>query len=237
VRIGPFSFAPGLAPTIAALAMVALTLWLGRWQAHRAEEKAQQQAILEARAQEPAVDLAVPGLSAEALVYRRVSARGRYLPEGQIYIDNRIDEGRAGYHVVTPLRIAGSDAAVLVNRGWVARSSTYPQAPEVRVPQGEVVVAGLATLPVARVLELSGDTVAGNVWQNLSISRYSERMHVAVLPVVLLASPPAPGLVAVHERPDTGVDKHREYSLTWFALAATVCVLWLALNLRRISHG
>jgi surfeit locus 1 family protein len=237
LRIAAFSFTPRLVPTLAALAMVALTVSLGRWQAHRAAEKAQQQAILEARAQEPIVDLAVPGISAQTLVYRRVSARGAFVPEGQIFVDNRIREGRAGYHVVTPLRIAGSSAVVLVNRGWIARSSTYPEPPEVAVPQGEVAIDGLATLPPARVLELSEQTVAGKVWQNLSLARYSERMHVAVLPVVLLASPPGTGLAAVHERPDTGVDKHREYSLTWFALAATVTVLWLALNLRRIPRG
>jgi cytochrome oxidase assembly protein ShyY1 len=54
-----------------------------------------------------------------------------------------------------------------------------------------------------------------------------------VLPVVVLADMPAPGLEAVRERPDTGVDKHREYMLTWSALAATALVLWIALNVRR----
>jgi surfeit locus 1 family protein len=79
--------------------------------------------------------------------------------------------------------------------------------------------------------------VTGNVWQNLSVARYSERSHVAVLPVVLLASAPGAGLAAVEERPDTGVAKHREYSLTWFALAATVTVLWLLLNVSSVPRG
>jgi cytochrome oxidase assembly protein ShyY1 len=41
-------------------------------------------------------------------------------------------------------------------------------------------------------------------------------------------------LEAVRESPDAGVDKHREYALTWFSLAATVLALWIALNARRV---
>ena len=89
------------------------------------------------------------------------------------------------------------------------------------------------TLPPRRFVELSADTVTGSVWQNLSIERYAARTGREVLPVVVLASPPAPGLAAVEEKPDTGVAKHQEYALTWFSLAATVVALWVGLNLRR----
>ena len=53
------------------------------------------------------------------------------------------------------------------------------------------------------------------------------------LPVVVLQDAPAPGLIAIRERPDAGVAKHREYALTWFSLAALALVLWIALNIRR----
>jgi surfeit locus 1 family protein len=94
-------------------------------------------------------------------------------------------------------------------------------------------VEGLATVPPARVLELSGDTVSGAVWQNLSLARYAAHVRRDVLPVVVLAATPAPGLAAVPEAPDTGIAKHREYSLTWYSLAITLVALWLGLNLRR----
>ena len=89
------------------------------------------------------------------------------------------------------------------------------------------------TLPPRRVLELSSQTIAGDVWQNLSIDRYRSAKAIAVLPVVILADKPAVGLAAVRETPDAGVAKHREYSLTWFSLATLTLVLWIALNLRR----
>lgn len=232
MRLGGWRFAPRLVPTLAAAAMLALLLSLGRWQVMRAEEKGSRQALFDMRAKAPAFRL--PGSAEpESLVYRHVVAEGRYLPDAQVFVDNRIHEGRAGFHVVTPLRIDGSGATVLVNRGWIARSADYPRPPQAPAPDGPVRVTGMATLPPARVLELSPQTVEGNVWQNLSLSRYRERMRLDVLPFVVLAAPPSPGLAAVEEKPDAGVAKHQEYALTWFSLAATVLVLWIVLNLRR----
>jgi surfeit locus 1 family protein len=233
VRLGAFAFTPRIVPTIGAAVAIALTLSLGRWQVQRAEEKAARQALLEARMNDAAVLLTGSVESPEPLLYRHVRAAGRWVAQGQIFIDNQVLEGRAGFQVVTPLRLEGREEMVLVDRGWVARSRDYPRAPPVAVPPGRVEVAGVATLPPKRVLELSADTITGNVWQNLSIERYRRQTGNAVLPIVILADRPAPGLAAVSERPDAGIAKHREYALTWFALAATVLALWIALNLRR----
>jgi surfeit locus 1 family protein len=234
VRIGALEFSPRAVPTLAALAMVALTVSLGRWQAGRAEEKAALQSLWEARAAEAPLTLAGGARSAQELSFRRVRLRGTFVAGGQVFIDNRIHGGRAGFHVLTPLALSGGGPAVLVNRGWIARTAAYPLPPEVAVPEGEQVVEGLATVPSLRYVELSADTVAGSVWQNLSIERYAARTGRDVLPVVVLARPPAPGLAAVEERPDTGIAKHQEYALTWFSLAATVAALWVGLNLRRV---
>jgi len=213
--------------------MLALLLSLGRWQVDRAAEKQQRQALLDARGAEAPVRLTGAVPSAEPLLYRRVRAAGEYLAERQIFIDNQIREGRAGFAVITPLRLAGGREAVLVHRGWIARDASYPRPPAVAVPAGAVEVSGLATLPPRRVLELSADTVSGNVWQNLDIAKVAAHAGLELLPVVILDDRPAPGLQPVRERPDAGVAKHQEYALTWFALAATVLALWIALNLRR----
>ena len=233
MKLAGLVFAPRLVPTLAAAAMVAITVSLGNWQSARAQEKALLQALLEKRESEAPLTLTGQAGSAEVLRFRRVRAKGHFVADGQIFVDNRVHQGRAGFHVVTPLAISGSQAQVLVNRGWVARSAAYPAPPEVPVPDGERTVEGLATVPPARVLELSADTVSGSVWQNLSVARYAARVRRDVLPVVVLATMPAPGLAVVVEKPDTGIAKHQEYSLTWYSLAITVVALWIGLNLRR----
>jgi surfeit locus 1 family protein len=234
LRFGRFDFSPRAVPTLGAVLLIALTLWLGRWQNDRAHEKGELQALLESRSRETAVLLTGSVPTAEPLLYRHVRAVGSWVPEGQVYIDNQVHEGRAGFHVITPLRLSGRAEAVLVNRGWIARNADYPRAPVVPVPAGTVEVSGLAALPPRRFLELSPEVVSGPVWQNLSVDRYRERMKMDVLPVVVLSEAPAPGLVAVREKPDTGMAKHQEYALTWFSLAATTAALWIAMNLRRV---
>lgn len=219
--------------TVAAALFIALTVALGRWQVNRGEEKAGRQALFEARMAETPLVLTGSVASPEPLMYRRVRAAGEWLADRQIFVDNQIRDARPGFHVVTPLRLEGTRDAVLVNRGWVARGKEYPLPPQVGVPAGRVELTGIATRPPARYLELGRGSVIGNVWQNLSIERYREASGLALLPVVVLADLPAPGLAAVREKPDTGIAKHHEYALTWFSLAFTALVLWVALNLRR----
>jgi surfeit locus 1 family protein len=163
-----------------------------------------------------------------------VRAAGRWVAERQIFIDNRIHEGRAGFDVITPLALDGAARVVLVNRGWIARTADYPRPPAVGVPGGRVEISGVATLPPRRFLELSAETVTGAVWQNLSLERYRERTGLAILPIVVLDEATAPGLTAIRETPDAGAAKHREYALTWFALATTTLALWIFLNLKRV---
>jgi len=38
-------------------------------------------------------------------------------------------------------------------------------------------------------------------------------------------------------RPDTGVAMHVSYALQWYGLAATLVVLWLALNIKRVNKA
>jgi surfeit locus 1 family protein len=232
--MGPFSFSPGLVTTLAAAALVALLLSLGRWQVNRAHEKETKQALFDARIHDAPVRLTGPVDSAEPLLYRQVRAAGTWMPEHQIFIDNQIRGGRAGFAVVTPLQLEGVKEAVLVNRGWITRDAQYPRPPKAEVPAGRVEVNGMASLPPARFLELSAETVSGDVWQNLSLERYRARTGLAVLPIVILQSSPSAGLAAFTEKPDAGAAKHREYALTWFALAATTLVLWVVLNLKRV---
>lgn len=230
MRLGAFTFTPQPVPTVAAAGMVALTLWLSYWQTSRGDEKAERQRLLESRAAAPQVEVMGAAQFSPEWLFRRVRAQGVYQPDGQLFIDNRQHGGRAGFHVVTPLLLASGDV-LLVNRGWVARSSAYPAPPDAAVPAGEQRVEGLATLPPKRFLELSKDVMDGRVWQNLSLDRYAAASKRPVVPAVVLAI--SPGLVPVQERPDAGEAKHREYALTWLSLAITTGILWVALNLKR----
>ena len=222
--------------TAAAAGLIALTLWLGNWQLDRAQEKRERQALLEARMNDNPLTLTAAGSDAQALLYRRVRAAGRWLGERQFFVDNQVHDGRAGFNVITPLALEPGPGVLLVNRGWIARTPDYPRAPRIAVPGGHVEISGLATRPPARFLELSPQTVSGDVWQNLSIERFEKASSLQTVPVVALLDTPPEGLAPVREKPDAGIAKHVEYAFTWFALAATAFALWLGLNLKRAQQ-
>ena len=233
-RFKHIAFTPRLVPTIAAMAALALTLYLGAWQQGRAGDKRVLQAQYDARANLPPLVLdAAANIDATA-TYRRGTAAGEYDASGQFFLDNKNDGMVVGYHVITPLKLANSSRYVLVNRGFVARGATYPVPPAVAVPATTVTVNGMLANPNSRFLELGKPQAAptGNVWQNLTIDRYRAHTQRDVLPLVLLAAPSDAGLIAQHERPDARAEKHIEYMLTWYSLAVTVVVLWLVVNLK-----
>jgi surfeit locus 1 family protein len=230
-------FRPRALPTLAAIAAVAVFVTAGGWQGRRMGEKEALRTQLDAAAQEPPVALASLPSDADwaALRYRTVVASGEYDARRQVLVDNRVHEGRAGYHVVTPLAMADG-RTVLVNRGWVAVGTSRASLPPVAPPAGAVSVVGRVATPSAGFVELAREPSAGVVWQNLDPARFAAATGIAVLPAMIEATrAPSPddGLVRDWPAPDFGVEKHRIYMLQWYAFAALAIVLWVVVYFRR----
>ena len=232
LRFSEIRFVPTPVPTLAALGGFCLLLYLAHWQQGRAVEKRALQVEFDSRA--AALPIALGAAIADPLAFRyyRARAQGEWLVSEQIFVDNKFDNETVGFHVFTPLKITATNRYLLVNRGWVARAAGYPAPPSIPVPPGLVTLEGTLVLPSTRFIELSAATVQGNVWQNLTVERYRKASGRDVLPLVLLADTAAAPLKPVAERPDARAEKHDEYMLTWYSLAATVVVLWLGLNVK-----
>jgi surfeit locus 1 family protein len=222
-----------LLPALAAAVGVGVTAWLGSWQLERAAGKLALQQRMDLAQQQPPVHLPSQPVPADTLVYQRVEAHGEFRPEHTILLDNRVREGRVGYEVITPLRLAPGDLHVLVNRGWVKAPRTRQELPAVVTPAGPVHVEGIALPPSKRYLELSSRTVSGAVWQNLDPERFAAAHKMALQSVVLQQrNDAADGLQRTWPRLDAGVDTHRAYALQWFAMSALIAVAYAALLVR-----
>jgi surfeit locus 1 family protein len=232
--LGPLVFSPTLWPTLAMVFFLALTLSLGNWQTRRATEKRDLQTRLAGGERAAPVHLGSQPVVADALLFRRVEARGIYVPEAEILLDNRIHDGVAGYYVLTPLLIDGGKQLVLVNRGWLAAGQDRRVLPVTSLPVGRQEVVGVAVPLRSRYFEFSGAAPAGKLWQNLDVDRYAGRLDKPLQPVLLQQIGGADdGLVRDWPRPDTGVAMHESYALQWYGLAATLLVLYFGLNLKR----
>ncbi len=233
-RIGSWQFAPTLWPTLVAGFFFVLTLSLGNWQTHRADTKRALQSRVDAAEHDAAISLGTEPVDKDALLFRRVEARGEFDPAHEILLDNRIHDGVAGYHVLTPLRIAGGDLSVLVNRGWIAVGKRRDVLPRIAVVVGSVTIEGLALDPRSRYVELGPVKPDGKVWQNLDFQRYAATSGLKLQPILLQqVNDTGDGLLRDWPRPDTGVAMHVSYALQWYSLAATLAVLWVVMNLKR----
>ena len=234
LRVGAWRFAPSVWPTLAALFFFVLTLWLGNWQSERAGTKRTLQARYDAATQAPPIHVGRVLLTRDDLIYRKLEVQGVFDHRHTILLDNRVLDGVAGYHVLTPLRIDGSTLAILVNRGWVAAGPTRAQLPRLSAPQGRVKLEGMAVDPHSRYLELAHAAPQGRVWQNLDFARYATDSGLALQPVLLLqTSQQNDGLQRNWPRPDTGVSMHLGYAFQWYSLATTLAVLWVVMNVKR----
>ncbi len=236
----PRRFRPRALPTLATVAAVALFAAAGHWQQGRMHEKEALRARHHAAAQAAPLALATLPSAADwsALRFRPVIADGEYDARAQILVDNKVQGGRAGFHVVTPLRLADG-RAVLVDRGWVAQGASRAVLPDVAPPAGGVSVQGRVALPPSGYFELEADTAAGPVWQNLDPTRFAAATGIAVLPAVVeqtVAPAPDDGLVRDWPPPDFGIEKHWIYMMQWYAFALLAIVLWLVLNVRKLAR-
>lgn len=224
---------------LAALSLAAATLRLGVWQLDRAAQKTALQSAIDSRRELPPLaerGLASSAAEAEGQFHRRVLLEGRWLREFTVYLENRQMNGRPGFFVVTPLRLADG-SVVLVQRGWQARDAMdRTRVVEPATPAGTVSFMGRIAPPPARLYEFDG-AASGSIRQNLDLDAFARETRLALKPFSVLqldASPPASDvLLRDWLQPAADVHKHYGYAFQWFALAALTIGLYVWFQILR----
>ena len=221
-------------PTVAAIFFIVVTVMLGNWQLSRAQEKEERQTRLNQLSQQPVISIPTSPIRLEDYQFRKVEVRGTYVPTHTIYLDNKINRGRAGYQIITPIKLGESSMHVLINRGWVAAGRTRSELPDIPIPTSKVTVSGIAESPTMRTLELSTETVSGQVWENLHLDRYRKATGLTLQPLVVLQENDVKdGLLREWTRPDSGASRNLGYAFQWFSMALAIIILYLVLSVKR----
>lgn len=215
---------------LAALAGVALTFSLGMWQWGRAQQKLALQSAVEARQAAPMLDQAalVEAAGSPDLLYRTVQLRGQWLARHTVFLDNRQMQGRPGFYVVTPLKLSGSDAVVLVQRGWAPRDFVERERlPPVVTPAGEVTVRGRIAPAPSKLYEFDG-AGAGPIRQNLDWAAFRLETGLPLVDgSVQQIGTPSEGLLRDWPVPALGAGKNYGYAFQWWALCGLIFILYV----------
>lgn len=204
---------------VIAVLLAALFVRLGLWQLDRRHERQARNALIAARLDSAEVDVAALPRDSATARFRRVRVTGSADYEHELIYAARSYRGSPGVNLLTPVRIAGKDTAVIVNRGWVYapdgvtvdeakwrdRDSTFTGYVE-ELPS----TAGASYASRPRVIaRLSYDAVAKAVPYPVA----------PVYVVVLGDSAIAPDRLARLTVPPLGEGPHLNYAIQWFAFA------------------
>ena len=232
-------YRPAIMPALCVATLFPILAALGFWQLDRAQEKLNTKELYESRITAPALHIGAQMETPEEMEYRKVAASGEWDQSKEFLVDNRVYKTQPGFHVITPLILGDKTSAVLVNRGWVPAPADRAKLVELPRISGSANVSGIAILPpsehfMLKQAEPIGDTWQP-IWQALDLNRFQEaagyRMHNFVL--ILEQDHPDSFRYDWSMQLDTWIFRHRAYAMQWFALAATLIVIYFALNWRR----
>ncbi len=220
---------------IVALALIlpafGVLVGLGVWQLQRKAWKEGLIAQIEARAYgEPSAlpaEAAWPLWTPEAGEYSRVRATGTFLYDRQVAVSGLAPgegPGRPllGFYIVTPLRLADG-SHVLVNRGFVS--------PDLKANPPQAAADPVSVTGLLRGSEQAGAFTPANepakgAWYSRDIAAIAGHAGLArVAPFLIDADASSSGLGGVPRGGLTRLEipnRHLEYALTWFGLAATL---------------
>lgn len=221
-----------LLATILVLAGVALCVRLGIWQLDRLEKRRLFNARVEAQ-----IDQSPLALSGEALnedifnmEYRPVKVSGKYDFNQEIAIINQSFGNEWGVHLVTPLVIAGTDQAILVDRGWIPHQDYQSGDWSKYAEPGIVEVEGVLRRPQSKA-EIGGRTdptpapgeAQRAAWNFVNIEQIGKQVSYPLLGAYIQQAPnPAWTGLPYRTQPEVEITEgpHMSYALQWFTFAA-----------------
>lgn len=221
--------------TLLVIAAVGVMARLGFWQLDRLQQRRVFNAAVQAQIDAPRLSLNgelqygnLSGADLLPMEYRSVIVTGTFDPQNEIVLRNQVYQNMPGYHMLTPLRITGTNKAVLIDRGFIGMDESDPAARAKYARSGEVTVSGL--IRQGHVPQIFGvrdpELVPGqtrlDAWNAVNIERIQQQVPYELLPVYVEAEPdPAVqnGPIAAVEYPEISEGPHLGYAVQWFSFA------------------
>lgn len=227
-------------PSVWAAAGFLILIGLGTWQVERLGWKERlitaRQAALHFAPVPPPANLA----AAQPLEYHPVRVTGRFLNDREMPVAAIADDGTAGFDIVTPFVLDGGKV-LMVERGFVPTALKARDSRSAGEIAGQTEVTGPLRLDRGRPSWFTPDNQpARNEWYfiDLDAMAAAARPHIDVLPYYLDAdATPNPG--GWPKGGQTAINlpnRHLQYAITWFALAAGLVQIYILFVRRRLKE-
>ena len=234
-----------LLATILILLLVGLFVRLGTWQLGRRADRLAANAQIVERTQQPLITVTGDPLDPDETDLRRATVRGEYDYANEIVLRNRTWNEYPGVHTLTPLRIEGSDAAILVDRGWIPYEDASLEAGRAvfRGPPGVTEVYGILRKSQERRGNVSPQDpvpAAGtrvDAWHRVDLPKIRQQLPYPLQTMYLAEDSRAGETPRAFPKPQPEIDldegSHTFYAIQWFAFAIIALVGYAALYRQR----
>ncbi len=224
------------------LAAIAVMIRLGIWQLNRLSARRTFNARVAAQIGAPALELTGDALLADLtdIEYREVVVVGEYDHAHEVALRNQAWNNLPGYVLLTPLRIAGSDTVVLVNRGWVPLEDNTPDKWTPYAVSGVIEIQGLIRASQSepdfgrRTDPTPAPGEVRAVWNLANVALIATQLPYEILPVYIQQAPdpshpPDPYDWSPEDLPHASAPhlelsegSHLGYAVQWFLFAAVL---------------
>lgn len=238
-----FQFKPTIIPTAVTFITLCGLISLGTWQLERAEYKENIEQMIAQRMTQAPTDLGLIPADPQQQLYLPVALNGTYDRTKTLLLDNRVFNMQAGYNVYTALKL-GNDRAILVDRGWVAIGKTRQDIPKIETENRDYYLEGiLLDAPTTNVL---GTEIKENynhwpaVVQSINLKDIEKQLGYKLESKVLVLYEHSQSGFMRQKTPiiiNMTSDRHVGYAVTWFLCAFVLFIIYLTVNIRRITKN
>jgi surfeit locus 1 family protein len=215
---------------------VAILVSLGVWQLQRLawkEDLLARVAALQTAQPRPLEGLLTSGADVD---FTRASAACPDLERRPMLRMFSVRDGTAGYHLIAACPIkAGPYATILVDRGFISiEQSAAAMQPGRETLPGPV--TGVLRKGDKATFVTPANRIGENLWYSRDVAAMAKALNApAPAPVFLMLEKPAalPSGPLPAPVPTDIPNRHLEYALTWFGLAAALVGVYVAMLLRR----
>lgn len=219
---------------------VTLLCSLGSWQLSRGKQK--QLLLSQASAAENKHPLSAKALLTKqdtiALRYHPIKLVGTFFNEQTILLDNMINKGQTGYHVIVPFSL-DDKTIILVNRGWIPRGHSRDVLPSVTPIKGEVTIEGYLDFAYRNPLikaALESNTIQWPLrMQRIDMDILKASLSKDIYPMLVKLKNESIFAFTQPNQPIVWMSpsRHYGYAVQWFSLAATLFGFYLFILFRK----
>ena len=157
--------------------------------------------------------------------YQRVTTKGKFDYDKQIYLYSLNDNGKPGYDVITPFR-TNRNENVLINRGWIVKELKDSPSINLKNESEKKIIGLLREIYKPNMFKPDND-LKNNIWFSINLEDLKKATGEQFNNFVIFlednqAKTPLPKKISIDVP-----NNHLKYAITWYAISISIIFYYL----------